>query len=94
MQITWIPIIPEVDGNNAFNGTPMGDWLYLVNKVDSGNVLSLSVSKELGFCVSSVYGTCPDCSGNDTTRTKQPDNENISEFWCFDCGKYFTAVNP
>lgn len=154
-------VSPFQDGNNALDGTPMGDYLKVKlppcflcdelpiltltvptffgtirfhvcqkHSLESETWLSVQVmskiTTEFGhgedyttqlpdllrkagvlveempepccgdpeICVESKCVTHPECGGNDTMRTKPPDEHNISEFWCYDCGEYFTAINP
>jgi len=89
--------VPEwQDGNNAFFGTPM--WIHLQAKRNIRTAIKaiheMRCCNDPEVCVYAVCVTHQDCGLNDTLRTTQPDEDGVSEFWCFDCNEYFYASNP
>lgn len=91
--------VPErFNGNNAFDGLPMGDWLKKIQEENKLEIAFYSEKKECchdpEICVHATCVECPECHSFETIRTTEPDEDNVSEFECLECECFFEAMNP
>lgn len=94
-------MVPEkFNGNNAFGGLPIGDWLKKIQEENSLEVVfyskpeSSECCQDPEYCIHATCIECPECHSFQTVRTTEPDENNISEFECLECECFFAAMNP